>query len=95
MKFLTYYDEVPVMNFDRFKRLYRGDYDSKEYIRTFSGKITKGRYKALESYCRRYSFCTSACGHDYDCCGCMCGQSLELSYKHNRVTIIVSQSFNY
>lgn len=36
------------------------------------------------------------CGHDYDCCGCLCYQGIDIK-KHNNgyITIFVTNRFNY
>jgi len=83
-----------IMNTKNFKPAEGSDFDYKIYERHFSGKLTKCRYKILDSFCRKNSFHTH-CGHEWDCCGCLCGQSMSFEYKHNQVTVTLTQSFNY
>lgn len=72
------------------------DFDYRTYERTFSGRMTKARWKIIDSFCRAHSYHPRyRCGHDYDCCGCFCGQGMKFTYKHNQITVGFSQSFNY
>lgn len=80
----------------KFKRVYIGDDDAETYQRVFSGRLTKGRYKALQRYCKsrtRSGF--GYCGHDWDCCGCVCRTEMELAYKHNLVTLTYIEHRNF
>lgn len=74
----------------------KSDMDHKTQFKLLRGRLTKRRYKILDSFCRKNSFSTH-CHHEHDCCGCLCGQSMH--FKHNPVTqktlIVISQSFNY
>jgi hypothetical protein len=56
------------------------DIDYRTCQRTFSGRMTRARYKLIHRYCRRNSFSTH-CGHEWDCCGCLCRQRLSF-YGH-------------
>lgn len=69
-------------------------HDLRKYRREFTGKMTKRRWEIIDSYCRRNSF-RDHCGCEWDCCGCLCGQSMSFSYKYNQVRIGLTQSFNY
>lgn len=72
------------------------DFDRTVYVREFSGRMTKERYKKLSHICRYYSQPPKyRCGHDYDCCGCLCGQYMTFTYKYNQVVITLVQDFNY
>ena len=71
-----------------------GDYDYKIYSRSFSGKMTKKRYKQLYHFCRLNSY-SQHCHHEWDCCGCLHNQTLSFTYKHNQAIITLTQSFNY
>lgn len=71
-----------------------GDFDYQIFERHFSGRLTKSRYKALDSYCRRNTR-HWRCHHEHDCCGCLCSQRISFSYKHNQVIISLSQGYNY
>lgn len=70
------------------------DMDTVVSRRIFSGKLTKERYKMLDRFARKIHH-VERCGHDFDCCGCLCGQWLEIDYKANQVTLTLTQSFNY
>lgn len=69
--------------------------ERKVYIRSFSGRMTKTRWNIIMRYCRKRSFSNYECGCSYDCCGHLCEQRLELSYKHNQVVIRATRLFNY
>lgn len=70
--------------------------DYRVYYRTFSGRMTKKRYQLIRRICRFYSRSFRySCGHDWDCCGCLCGHSMTFTYKHNQVKIRISYSYNY
>jgi hypothetical protein len=75
-------------------KIINSDMDYTISKRIFSGKITKNRYKILDRFCRKNSFRTN-CGHEWDCCGCMCSQYMEFEYKNNQVILILHNSFNY
>lgn len=79
-----------------FKRFYPSecDIDYRVYSRVFAGRMTKGRWKILDSYCRKYSY-TSHCHHEYDCCGCLHSQSLTFSYTRYQVVVTLIHHFNY
>jgi hypothetical protein len=72
------------------------DFDRNHYIYEFSGRMTKERYKKLDSFCRlnsrpfRYR-----CGHDWDCCGCIFAVSMSFEYRHNQVTVHLTHHRNY
>lgn len=72
------------------------DYDYRIYERVFTGRMTKLRLKIIDRFCRLHSYHPHyRCGHEWDCCGCFCGQSMSFEYNHNQVTIRFTQSFNY
>ena len=79
----------------KFKLTEESDYDRKVAERVFSGRMTKMRYKIIDGFCRRHSKQIPNCGHEWDCCGCLCGQYMEFEYKQNQVTITLVQNFNY
>ena len=81
---------------DKFISTPASDYDYRCYERVFTGRMTKARWKIIDRFCRLHSFRPRyRCGHDWDCCGCFCGQSMSFEYKHNQVSITFTQSFNY
>lgn len=69
------------------------DYNVSQY--SFSGKMTKLRWKLLDRYVRKNSFSGSNCGHEWDCCGCLCSRTISLTYSANQVTITQTENFNY
>lgn len=72
------------------------DIDYREYERTFSGRMTKKRWQIIDRFCRLQSYRpTYRCGHEWDCCGCFCGQNMSFTYNRNQVVISFTQSFNY
>lgn len=89
-------DDYVIPKMDKFVQLDNSDYDYCNYERTFSGRMTKARYKILDRFCRiRSRSPRYRCGHEHDCCGCLCGQRMELTYSQGQVKIILSHSFNY
>lgn len=88
-----------------FKATPDSDYDYQISQRTFTGRITKGRWKKLQRAARKFSNASLygkspngynyTCGCSYDCCGCLSSQSMQVSYQQNQVCITLSQSYNY
>ena len=76
-------------------KVVEGDIDYRVYQKSFSGKLTKGRYFTISKYCKANTFRTENCGHEYDCCGCLSRQKMEFTYKHNQVIITLTEQFNY
>lgn len=70
------------------------EYDYRVYQRSFSGRMTKKRWKKIDAYCRRNSF-SSRCGCEHDCCGHLCRQHFSFTYSLNQLVINVTRSFNY
>jgi len=68
--------------------------DSQKWERTFSGRLTKARYKLIKRYCSKHTK-NYQCGHVHDCCGCMYSQHMTFTYKQNQVSIIVTRYYNY
>lgn len=83
-----------MLNFKKFKQTQDSEMDYRISERIISGRLTKCRYKLIDRFCRKNSFRTH-CGHEWDCCGCLCDQTMSFEYKHNAVIIKVKQSFNY
>lgn len=80
----------------KFKDDEDSDYDRNHYIRQFSGRMTKRRYKILSHFCRYYSRpFRYRCGHDWDCCGCVFAISMYFEYKQNQVTVHLVHHRNY
>jgi hypothetical protein len=84
----------PEINYKKFRPT-ETDMDRREYTRQFTGRMTKERYSIIDRYCRKASYTTGYCGHEWDCCGCLCSQSLSFTYKQNQTIITLVQTFNY
>jgi hypothetical protein len=70
------------------------EFDHKVYQRYFSGRITKGRWKIINHYCRLNTF-DNNCGCEHDCCGHLYRQTMTFSYTFNQVVITVTRHYNY
>lgn len=68
------------------------DYTKLEY--SLYGRMTKGRYKILDRYVRKNNFHTH-CGHEWDCCGCMCKQTMDLKKVDNSWVLSAVQHYNF
>lgn len=88
------------------------DYDHHEQTRTITGRITKKRYEIIRRYMKHYNERFRApygrsergypytCGHDHDCCGCLCRASMYLDFSSidtfvSKVVLTIDKSFNY
>jgi hypothetical protein len=70
--------------------------DYRVYTRVLNGLITPLRLRILLEFARRFnSVKFGGCGHDFDCCGCLCGQHMDVHYNEQSVTIRVTYSYNY
>lgn len=89
-----YYEIERYVNDKKFKHTNDSDYEYAIFTRSFTGRMTKLRYRIIAHFCRSRSF-SSHCSHEYDCCGCMHSQRLDFTYKHNQVIVTLTMSFNY
>ncbi len=83
------------------------DMDSMAEFKTITGRITKSRYKIIHRYVRIRNYHLQApygrsedgyaysCGHEWDCCGCLCGGGMQMEFKNGLITLIKYQSYNY
>lgn len=71
-----------------------GDMDYSVYEHVIDGRMTKLRYKIISRYVRKNSW-RGHCGHEWDCCGCMYAQSMDLEYKDNKWTLYKVNNYNY
>jgi hypothetical protein len=79
----------------RFENISEPDeYETARMVKRFSGKLTKSRYKLLSRYCRQHSW-RSNCSHEWDCCGCVFRVSMAFTYRHNQVSVFLTESRNY
>ncbi len=71
--------------------------DSQVFVREISGRMTKRRYQILARYVRVKPMKRDdlRCHHEYDCCGCLCRQSMELQASNNGAKIFLFNSYNY
>lgn len=77
-------------------QLVESDMDYRVAQKTISReKLTPSRFKAIHRFARKNSFSTVNCGHDFDCCGCLCSQQFEIGYTPENIVIRVTESFNY
>lgn len=70
------------------------DIDYKTYEYSFSGRMTKLRWKLLDRYVRKHNLRTH-CHHEYDCCGCVSSTYMDIDYGKNLVKLTYTINFNY
>jgi len=90
----------------------RSDYDYTESEKEIIVRLTPLRYKLLTkgvkkwNYNHKYPYGISPngyaynCGCEHDCCGCLCGESLNIEFNKiamewHYVKIIYSANYNY
>lgn len=78
-------------------KIINSDIDRVTAIREITGRITYSRFKILNRYARRHTLSRGdlRCHHEHDCCGCKCGQDIELKVYHNKAIFTLTKSFNY
>lgn len=67
--------------------------DSIKSERTFSGRLTKGRYKALSQFCRLHSYRIPV-QSDYDCTGQLTGHYMTFKYCKNQIVVTLYQTYD-
>lgn len=83
------------MKHEKFKKI-DSDMDSAIYERIIKGRLTKKRYKIIAREVRKMDIGSLPnCGHEYDCCGCLCYQWANFTHKYNLTIIKVGYSYNY
>lgn len=70
------------------------DFARRTYERSFSGKLTKQRYKLIDRICRKNTI-NADCDCEHDCCGHLVNQRMTFEYKQNQVVISLVRVFNY
>jgi hypothetical protein len=70
------------------------DIEYSKYEREFSGRMTPRREAIIKAYVKSRSE-RYHCGHQHDCCGCLCEELFDYSYKHNQVVITRRRYYNY
>ncbi len=65
-------------------------------MKIIKGRITYNRYKRLQSYSRKHSQSLN-CGHDWDCCGCVCRTNMEviINPSQTKLSILYTVNRNY
>ncbi len=71
-----------------------GTDETSVYERKFSGRLTRKRYKLLDSLTRKRSY-RENCGHEWDCCGCVFAVCYSFVYRNNQVIVRMVQFRNY
>ena len=83
------------------------DIDELTLTREISGRITKRRRKVIESTVRKYNrqsrhpYGTSpngygyTCGCSHDCCGCLVGKSMGVTFEDSRAILVHRSRYNY
>lgn len=85
------------------------DFAVQKSQRVIVGQLTKKRYLRIKRYAKAHTNTAPygrsesghayRCGHDYDCCGCLCSERMYVDYKPHwkghKVTLTFVQSFNY
>lgn len=95
------------LNFQRFKSSNESDFDTRVSVRTLTGNMTEARRERLDLIARLYTESHSApygvspngyaytCGHEWDCCGCLIHDFMEVEHTESGSTIKIIQTFNY
>ena len=99
-----------MLNFRKFQEK-DGDFDYRIAERVVVGRLTPLRYKVLTRMVRKfnsnaqYPYGISPngyaynCGCEHDCCGCLCGESINIDFAKAGGNYIIklthSASFNY
>jgi len=88
------------------------DFDYRVSEMTMEGRLTPNRYKTLTKFVKKWNYNHKApygisengyaynCGCEHDCCGCLCGESMQITFDKineslHKVIIRYSASFNY
>jgi hypothetical protein len=91
----------------RFALSNESEFDTRVLVRTFAGNLTEARREKLDLIARRYTESHShpygispngyayTCGHEWDCCGCLIHDFMEVEYTERCATIKIIQTFNY
>lgn len=87
----------PFPNLKLFSETEKSDYDCVSSEVVLIQEFNKTQWKDFSSKLRQNSpKRIGHCGHEWDCCGCLSGQSMGYEYiKKGVFKITFSQSFNY
>lgn len=91
------YESGNTPNFNNFTESEKSDYDYKVTEAVVIQDFNKTQWKDFSSKLRQNTLRNMGfCGHEWDCCGCLCGQSMQYEYiKKGVFKVIFTQSFNY
>lgn len=79
---------------NKFTALNSTDMDIELAIRPIVGNVTKERFKTLYRIARKHTE-SLRCGHDWDCCGCVCRRYVDVVRHNGVLSIRVEQHRNY
>ncbi len=95
------------LNTQRFKSSDESDFDKRVSVRTLTGNMTEERRERLDLIARLYTESHEApygvspngyaytCGHEWDCCGCLVHDFMDVEHTEGGSTIKIIQTFNY
>ena len=86
-----------MINFNKFTGTDPSDMDTRSaerVIKNVVGRLTKRRCQRIDEICKENTFFTP-CGHEWDCCGCLCSQRMSWKFDKGNIIISVTQHFNY
>ena len=75
-------------------KIIKSDIDYQTFQYSFSGKLTKWRWKLLDQYARSRTN-RVRCHCEHDCCGCLSSTYMEFEYSKNLVTLTYTFNYNY
>lgn len=76
------------------------EYDRREYSRSIHGRLTPRRFSIINEYVNRWNevnYRSGHCGHEHDCCGCLCGVSMcfEIKSSGRYFYVELKKVYNY
>ena len=90
-------DYFPV--FDLSKDMVESDIDYRVFERPINLPIDPEWVERALSFwkdvCNHLTISRGYCGHEWDCCGCFCGQTCRIVERDGNLFLRLSQSFNY
>lgn len=95
--FEKYGTSAPLPNTKQFSVSESSDYDRNVIEVILLQEFNKNQWKDFTQKLRLNTLNNIGhCGHEWDCCGCLCGQSMDYEYlKKGVFKVTFSQSFNY
>ena len=84
------------LDFKKFSISIESDYDRSIYEAIVIQSMDKETYKSFNRLARKNTASYGSCGHEWDCCGCSTGTSLNIEYlKGNVFKVTYTEGFNY